>query len=332
MELAQNLERLVSSRSEDIYRQLAGYGFARRFARGRSVVDIGWEGTGHASHLLSEAAGSVARVTGAVPEGEAADGRSPGTGYLETRLPDLAVPDGSFDVAVAFEVLELQESPEKLVEEAKRVLREDGVLLVSTPDKQVRANERNRRDPDHPNVFYVAELRELLERHFEYVHIYRQEAVSGGLVCGESSGLSGAEAESGELSLSEPVPGREPPPSGFVLAVCSDAGAGEEPPYLLLDGGRRVFEECEDRGEDVELLREEVERLQRTELQAFQSTLQVHTSEVQNLRAQLQESEARNKSLQRRLRDMEGSRIWQLSAPYRRLRVRLDTLRKKLRG
>ena len=40
-------------------------------------------------------------------------------------------------------------------------------------------------------------------------------------------------------------------------------------PYLLLDRDRRIFDECEDRAEDVELLREEVERMQETEVQAF---------------------------------------------------------------
>src|SRR3712207_8915753 len=44
--------------------------------------------------------------------------------------------EGSFDVVVAFGVIEGLERPEELVEEAKRLLKEGGVLLVSVADKR----------------------------------------------------------------------------------------------------------------------------------------------------------------------------------------------------
>ncbi len=52
----------------------------------------------------------------------------------------------------------------------------------------------------------------------------------------------------------------------------------EEQPYLLLDRDRRVFDECEERAEDVELLRDEVRQMQETEVQVFVDTLKMQQS------------------------------------------------------
>jgi hypothetical protein len=71
--------------------------------------------------------------------------------------------------------------------------------------------------------------------------------------------------------------GMEAPTIRSVMAVCSDDAAAlrgeEERVYLLLEGDRRVFEESEQRAEDVELLVDEIRRMQETEVQAFLKTI-----------------------------------------------------------
>jgi hypothetical protein len=124
---------------------------------------------------------------------------------------------------------------------------------------------------------YVPEFQGLLERHFGHVRLYRQGAVAGGLVfpvSGELTAAAGVPVESVRLSSSGPSLGGGPPTTRSVMAVCSESGEvpgqeEEEGAYLLLDRDRRVFDECEERAEDVDLMLGEIQRMQETEIQAF---------------------------------------------------------------
>lgn len=356
MDIARNLRQLTAARVEDLYNELTGYGFVRRYVEGKSVVDIRWEGAGHGA--LAEAAESVACLTNSPQEPAPTAYPARNVSYQAARLPELPYPESEFDAAVAFGVIERLESPEDLVKETKRVLKQDGLLVVSTPDKQAHSNERNHRNPAHRREMYVPEFRELLERHFRHVRLYRQGTVAGGLIFRSSDEVSGASVESTRVSPPSLSPGAEPPATHFVVAVCSDAelpGENVEQPYLLLDRDRRLLEEYGDRSEDVELLRDEIRRMQDAEVQDFREALHFRKSEIAYLRARVdryetetknlnfqiqrleatnerleamnERLEATNEALKQRLRRIESSAIWKLSAPYRRLRAKVNALR-----
>ena len=285
-ESTRHQEQLVSASSEAAYDRLTGYGFARRYVGGKTVADIGREEVGYGSRLLAETAESVTVLIDS-PEEEAVGRASaahpaPNVSYREANLPELAYPEDHFDVVVvAFGVVEGLEHPEDLVSEARRVLKQDGLLVISALDKQTNDNER--RSNDGRREMYVPEFRELLGRHFGRVRVYRQGAVAGGFVFPASGEVTSAPVESARFSLNDPGPGAEPPTTRSVIAVCGgDAealgGQEEEQPYLLLDRDRRVFDECEERAEDVELLRGEVRQMQQTEVQVFVDTLKMQQS------------------------------------------------------
>jgi len=351
MDIARNLRQLTAAKVEDLYNELTGYGFVRRYVEGKSVVDIRWEGTGHGALVLAEAAESVACLTNSPQEPAPTAYPARNVSYQVARLPELPYPESAFDAAVAFGVIERLESPEDLVKETKRVLKQDGLLVVSTPDKQTHSNERNHRNPAHRREMYVPEFLQLLERHFPHVRLYRQGTVAGGLIFRSSDEVSGASVESTGVSPPSLRLAAEPPATHFVVAVCSDAelpGANDEQPYLLLDRDRRLLEEYEDRSEDVELLRDEIRRMQDTEVQHFREALHFRKSEIAYLRARVdryetetknlnfqmqrleatnERLEATNEALKQRLRRIESSAIWRLSGPYRRLRAKVNALR-----
>jgi SAM-dependent methyltransferase len=286
MDLARRVEQPASASSEATYDRLTCYGFARRYVGGKIVADLGREEVGHGARLLAETADSVAVLTDLPEAVDLAAYSAPNVSYRRVDLTQLPYSEGYFDVVVAFGVAENLEQPEKLVREIKRVLKQDGVLVISALDRQTSANERNRRGIDGRRGMYVLEFRELLERHFGHVHIYRQGAVAGGFVFPVSKEVTGVPLESARFSLTDPTLGAQPPNTRSVVAVCGDAealGQEEQQPYLLLDRDRRVFDECEDRAEDVELMRGEIRQMQQTEVQAFRDALRLHRSAAYQL-------------------------------------------------
>jgi SAM-dependent methyltransferase len=284
--------RELLASAEVAYDRLTGYGFARRYVEGKLVADVCQEDVGYGSRVLAQTAESVTALS-TLPEAlelASAVYSAPNVHYRRANLPELPLSEGYFDVVVALGVIEEVQSPEDLVREAKRVLKQGGVLVVSALDRQTNTNERNRLESDGGRrEMYVPEFRQMLEGHFGHVRMYRQGAVAGGFVFPAPEEPRGAAlVEVARFPLSEaPLIGVELPVTRSVIAVCSDAaealGQEEERAYLLLDGERRVFDECEERAEDVELLRAEIERMQETEIQAFVDAIKVRRSLIREL-------------------------------------------------
>lgn len=333
--------------AEALYARMAGYGFARRFVEGKTVADIGREGLGYGSRLLAQSAAFVTGLTPSAAHAELASNAYPAsnTEYRRVDLSELPHPDDHFDVVVALGVVDRMERPEDMVKEARRVLKRDGTLVVSVRDRRALAN--------NSEGMYVPEFRELLEEHFGSVGIYGLEAVAGGLITPLSEGTSGVSVEGASLSLTDPRVSAGYPAARSALAVCREAastggeGSSEvEEPYLLLDRDRRLLDDAEDGAEDVELLRGEVRRMQETEVQAFQNSLKLYSTEAAYLRAQIRSSRAELQATKTRLQAtraesqatraesqaIKNSTTWRIFEPYRRLRARMDAVRKRAPG
>ena len=308
--------------SEAAYERLTGYGFAQRYAAGKIVANLGWEEIGYGSHLLAETAESVAGLTNSPETVDLASAAYPAqnVSYKSVDLPELPYSEAYFDTVVTFGVVENLAHPEDLVREAKRVLKQDGVLVISALDKQTQLNGDGHGGIDgRRRAMYAPEFRELLERHFGRVHIYRQGAVAGGFVFPVSDKVTTAPVQSARFSLNSPDLGAGPPRTRSVIAVCTDAeGLGqEEQAYLLLDRDRRVFDECEERAEDVELMQSEIRRMQETEVQAFLDALRVQ----QSLYYVLKRYPIHLRNIIRHIRS-ESRMYRRVTTPYRWLRAK----------
>lgn len=317
----QRPEQLTSGMAENVYNLQTSYRFAKRYVAGKSVINVGSEGVVYGTQLLSETAKCVVGLTDSSEALRLATTvhSAPNTSYREADLPELPYPEDSFDAAIAIAVVENLERPEDFVAELKRVLRQDGILIISTPDKQAYSNDRNYRDLIHRRGMYIPMFREMLEQHFGHVSLYRQGAVAGGLIFPFTNELVAASVESMQSSSTRTTFGTKPPITHFVVAVCSDSEVPQEDgaPYLLLDLERRIFEEYEEQHEDIRLLRDEIQQMQDTEVQAFLNALQFHTDAAKrNLRKEFQ-------NLEERLQAIENSRAWRLLSTYRSLRAKL---------
>lgn len=241
----------VRNAAEIAYEYIARYRFAKRYVKGKKTIELG-SGAGYGAHSLSKFAGNVVGVD-ASEEAVAYAARSydaPNLRYEPGDVTNLPYPDKSFETVVSFEVMVHLERPEALVEEALRLLTEDGVFVVSTPDKQTYSNDRNHASPHHSKEMYPLEFRELLERHFRHVQIYRQGALAGSIITPDLKELPEDRRptlESTRFSLPDPEFGREVPTTLYMVAVCTNGPP--EPlrePHLILDRDRQVYEELAD--------------------------------------------------------------------------------------
>ena len=305
-------------KAEYAYNLLSGYRFAQHYARGKTLAILDPEGAASGARVLTDAADSVTCLVGS---SEALKKirevhHAPNLTWEVGSLPKLPLPEESFDVMVALEAVKDRERLVELVAEARRVLKNGGLLVLSVPDKRAISNR------DEQGL-YAGDLRELLEQCFAEVELYRQGAASGAVILREGGGLSVLSAESAPFAAGEPDFGDEPPDTDIILGVCGDGELpGDGAPYLLLDRDRCSLDEREDAQEDVELLKAEILQMQETEIQAFQEIPDRYTHEISNLRTQAAEA----KRLRQRLNDIENSRTYRVLGIYRRLRMRLDAL------
>lgn len=243
----------VGNAAEMSYDHIARYRLVERYVAGKDMIDMGC-GAGYGSNSLSRLAKSVCGVD---LSGEAIDHaknryHAPNLTYQVGDVTKLSFEEDSFEAAVSFEVIEHLPRPEDLAVEAKRVLKEDGIFIVSTPDKQTYSNDRNSVNPFHVKEMYEPEFREILERHFEHVTLYRQGAFAGSLILpGEEFPADGrVTLESAHFSLEDPEFSLAPPATLYIVAVCTNGTAPEplERPYMILDRDRQIFEEGFDWG------------------------------------------------------------------------------------
>jgi SAM-dependent methyltransferase len=79
------------------------------------------------------------------------------------------LPDQSFDFVVAVEVLEHVDEDGKFVENVARILKKNGVFLMTTPNGDFVPNTTN---PDHRRHYARKALEQLLKKHFDDVRVW----------------------------------------------------------------------------------------------------------------------------------------------------------------
>ncbi len=99
--------------------------------------------------------------------------RNNDTDFLLLDAGRLPFPDRCFDIVVSFEVLEHVVRYDDFVSECHRVLREDGVFVCSTPNKQIGSPGREKPLARyHYKEFYASELNALLTPYYREVNLY----------------------------------------------------------------------------------------------------------------------------------------------------------------
>jgi ubiquinone/menaquinone biosynthesis C-methylase UbiE len=84
----------------------------------------------------------------------------------------LGFQDNTFSLVTSIEVIEHLPEPEKYVVEIRRVLKADGTLVLSTPNKLISSPTPGSMWPHHIHEFYPDELQALLRPYFTAVEMW----------------------------------------------------------------------------------------------------------------------------------------------------------------
>ncbi len=186
---------------EIAYEHWHRYAFARQFVLDKRVLDAAC-GEGYGAALLAEVAASVVGVdidADAVAQANSRYARPPRVSFVEGTCTALAFPDASFDVVVSFETIEHLTAADqpRMLEEFARVLKRDGVLVVSSPNRRLYSDARNYVNEFHLHELYRDGLSELLAKLFPAQRWYHQGVTSWSGIWAEGSG-TGVEAWLGD--------------------------------------------------------------------------------------------------------------------------------------
>lgn len=170
-----NMEKMVErvtaeeeTPASTLYEHIGRYVFAARFVEGKAILDIAC-GSGYGSgYLINKGA---KKVVGADYSEETIEYarlhyQKDGLSFLCSDAQQMQFPDNSFDVVVSFETIEHLERYEDFLKECKRMLKDGGIFICSTPNRKGRFGYKTLW---HLREFSPEEFYELIARYFAEV-------------------------------------------------------------------------------------------------------------------------------------------------------------------
>jgi SAM-dependent methyltransferase len=305
-------ERLVPSQQGDVaVEHLHRYAIAQELARGKVVLDLA-SGEGYGSSLISSVAYRVVGidVSHEAVEHARATYRAENLQFLVGRCDAIPLEKSSIDLVVCFETIEHIQNHEATFDEFRRVLRPEGLLLLSTPDRDVYSGELKRDNPFHVHELSLDELEQLVAQRFRAYRFFRQRLVRGSLVLEDPGGAEVQKRAAfstmrGDFSAITAEPGLARSIYLIVLAGNSpfalSASSYFESPSVHDD---LVMELAMRRGEVLSLtsqLAQSEERLNQSEERLRESEQRLRESEHR-----INHSEERLRESERRLLDLEN--------------------------
>jgi SAM-dependent methyltransferase len=150
------------------------YAFAQRFVASRRVLDVAC-GTGYGLGILRQAGARVIGIDVSTAAALEARGGDPETRVLVADGARLPFCDRSFEVIVSFETIEHLQNRERFLEELCRVLRDEGLLILSTPNaNHTRPVNGKPRNPFHRFEYTPQELLAALHQGFASAYLLGQ--------------------------------------------------------------------------------------------------------------------------------------------------------------
>lgn len=229
------------------YEHMHRYAYASAFCRGKRVLDAAC-GEGYGSALLAQAGADVLGLdvdAAAVEHARLRYQEIPQLHFLQQDVTALdELPTARFDVIVSFETLEHVHEQERMLAGFRRLLKPDGVLLISSPDKHVYTDLRDYHNEFHVRELYRDEFEGLLNAHFAHTRIYGQKLLFQSVLWDPDHAPSVARAST--LNTDGKVQAHADYQALYFIAVCSSLPLDQLAPagavHLFGDANESVYQ------------------------------------------------------------------------------------------
>jgi GT2 family glycosyltransferase/ubiquinone/menaquinone biosynthesis C-methylase UbiE/glycosyltransferase involved in cell wall biosynthesis len=199
------------------------YALAIDLVRNKTVLDLAC-GDGYGSFLLSKHAVSVLGVDISSDVILNAQNKyanqTKNLQFQQGSASKLTLQDSFFDVVVSYETIEHLYEQSEMLEEIHRVLKPDGILIISSPNKPVYSKNGDYQNHFHVKELDFAELDELLKKQFKAIEYYGQRLQIGSIINSVDRNMDYFKAwsDDGEAIKPETVKLLQPV---YYIAVCA---------------------------------------------------------------------------------------------------------------
>lgn len=234
----ERLETFIYNR--DSIEHLHRYAIANNYIEGKIVLDIA-SGEGYGSNIMSKNASFVYGVdidNKTVEEAKLKYKRE-NLKFLTGSTSKIPLGDNSIDVVVSFETIEHHDKHEEMMVEVKRVLKSNGLLIISTPDKLYYSDKRNFNNQFHIKELYKQEFVDLISKNFSKIQLLAQKYYNGNSVIQDEKVNNGLQFFSGNYTEIMEVD----IDSLYLVAIASD-NVFEEQSTTVFDGGQIINADC----------------------------------------------------------------------------------------
>jgi ubiquinone/menaquinone biosynthesis C-methylase UbiE len=149
----------------------------------KKVLDIA-SGEGYGSNILANYAEKVIGVdisSEAIAHAQKVYNRN-NLEYIQGNATKIPLTDKSIDVVVSFETIEHLEEQERMMEEICRVMKLEGILIISSPDKYYYSIVPNIKNEFHVKELYYEEFKNLISRYFRKSIFFNQRNFGGSII------------------------------------------------------------------------------------------------------------------------------------------------------
>ena len=299
------------------YEHLHRYAYASQFVAGAAVLDLG-SGEGYGASLLARTASAVIGVDidpESVSHAQRRYARA-NLDFVDASAVQLPFVD-PVDVVVCFETLEHIDNQHDLIREAKRMLKPEGLLIISTPDKRTYSDEPHADNPFHTRELYFEEFQELLGTHFNEVRFIGQRVYCNSnmwpIEQSEDNELAEffIERTGSEFQISE---SRDRVPLYYIALASASAGPWAANGSLLVDCSNEFIRQAKDEIRAIVQERQEALAWKHSQVQALEAALGSRDTALEWRESQVQSLEESNRWYQSKVASFETE--WEKAAAY----------------
>lgn len=211
-------ERFVPTEAGEIrHEHLHRYAWCAPLVTGKDVLDIAC-GEGYGSAMLARHARSVKGMDiadSAVAHARNAYPDIPGLDFSIGNAAQIPLGDDCVDVVVSFETIEHHDRHREMLSEIRRVLRPDGLLVISSPNRTVYSELAGHHNEFHVKELDFSEFDAVLRERFQHIRYFGQRLAVGSAIFtlqGEPAARTidaltdtGSQIEARAASLTDPV-------------------------------------------------------------------------------------------------------------------------------